>query len=168
MLFTPADGQTARWRQADEFIEKSKDPGDLISFRDIMDLLGVDKPTAAGVIHEVRAQREKAGRPTLISMRGAGWLLARPGDELDEDTRRHQHLLATADSRVRLLGSLQARRGALTDEQRRALDFRLGQAALQAQVLGSRRAPATEILSAGSSPPAVPITARRKAAGDGS
>lgn len=162
MVFPPADGETARWRRADEFIEKKKLPGDLISFRDIMDLLGIDKAAAAAVIHQVRAQREKAGKPTLISMRGAGWLLARPDDELEEDTRRHEHLLSTAETRVRLLGSIQSRRAQLNDEQRRTLDFKQAQAALQAQVLGSRRAPASEILSAGSSQH-VPITVPRRA-----
>jgi hypothetical protein len=109
VAFTPADGETARWRLADALIEQKK-PGDLISFRDIMDLLGIDKAAAAVVIHQARVRREKAGKPTLISMRGAGWLLARSEDELEEDRRRHEHLLATADSRVRLLGSLQTRR----------------------------------------------------------
>jgi hypothetical protein len=165
VAFTPADGETARWRLADAFIEQKK-PGDLISFRDIMDLLGIDKAAAAVVIHQVRVRREKAGKPTLVSMRGAGWLLARPEDELEEDRRRHEHLLATADSRVRLLGSLQNRRAELNPEQRRALDFKQAQAALQAQVLGSRRAPAADILNAGGRPPAVPITAQRPQADD--
>jgi hypothetical protein len=166
VVFTPADGGTARWRRADEFIEKRKLPGDLVSFRDIMDLLDVDKATAAAVIAQVRVQREKTGKPTLTSMRGAGWLLARPEDELDEDTRRQEHLLSAAEGRVRLLGSIQSRRAQLNDEQRRALDFKQAQAALQAQVLGSRRAPASEILHAGGGPPAVPITARRQPADD--
>jgi hypothetical protein len=162
VAFTPADGETARWRRADEFIEKKKQPGDLITFKDIMDLLDIDKAAACAVIHQLRAQREKAGKPTLITMRGAGWLLARPEDELEEDTRRYEHLLSTAESRVRLLGSIQSRRGQLSDEERRTLDFKQAQAALQAQVLGSRRAPASEILNAGGSPPAVPITARQR------
>jgi hypothetical protein len=161
VVFPPADGETARWRRADEFIEKKK-PGDLISFRDIMDLLDIDKAAAVAVIHQVRSQRERAGKPTLISMRGAGWLLARPADELEEDTRRHEHLLSTAENRVRLLGSIQSRRAQLNDEQRRILDFKLAQAALQAQVLGSRRASASEILSTGSSQH-VPITAPERA-----
>ena len=149
MAFTPADGETARWRRADEFIEK-KQPGDLVSFKDIMDLLDIDKPAAVNVIHQVRAQREKAGKPTLISMRGAGWILARPDQELDEDTRRHEHLLNTAESRVRLLGSIQSRRSELTDEERRSLDFRQAQAAAQATVLGQpegvgRRNPQQEV-----------------------
>jgi hypothetical protein len=161
MVFTPADGETARWRRADEYIDGSKRPGDLISFREIQDLLGVDKMTAAGVIHQVRVQREKAGKPTLVTMRGAGWLLARPDQELSEDTRRHEHLLNAAEGRVRLLGSVQSRRSELTEEERRILDFKQAQAAAQATVLGSRKASASDILSTGGSQP-VPITAQKR------
>lgn len=161
MVFRPADGQTARWRRADDYIDAKKLPGDLISFREIQDLLDVDKLTAAAVIHQVRVQREKAGKPTLVTMRGAGWLLARPDQELEEDTRRHEHLLNTAEGRVRLLGSIQSRRSELTEEERRTLDFRQAQAAAQATVLGSRKASAADILSAAGSQ-LVPITARQK------
>ena len=162
MGFTPADGEAARWRRVDEYIDAQKVPGDLITFREVQDFLGVDKPTAVGVIQQVRIQREKAGKRTLVTMRGAGWLLARPDQELEEDTRRHEHILNAAEGRVRLLGAVQGRRSELSDEERRTLDFKQAQAALQAQVLGSRRAPASEILNAGGSPPAVPITARQR------
>jgi hypothetical protein len=161
VAFTPADGEKARWRLVDDYIDGKKQPGDLISFREVQDLLDVGKVAASAVIHQVRAQREKAGKPTLISMRGAGWVLARPDQELDEDTRRHEHLLNTAESRVRLLGSIQSRRSELTDEERRSLDFRQAQAAAQATVLGSRKASAAEILSGGGQP-ALPITAHRQ------
>lgn len=163
MVFTPADAETetARWRRVDEYIDGKKLPGDLISFREVQNLLDVDKPTAASVIHQVRVQREKAGKPTLVTMRGAGWLLARPEQELEEDTRRHERLLATAEGRIRLLGSIQGRRSELTDEERRTLDFKQAQAAAQAAVLGSRRTSASGILSTGGSQP-VPITTRDK------
>lgn len=161
MVFTPADGETARWRRVDEYLDAKKAPGDLISFREVQDLLDVGKAVAATVIHQVRVQREKAGKPTLVTMRGAGWMLARPDQELDEDTRRHEHLLNTAESRVRLLGSIQSRRSELTDEERRSLDFRQAQAAAQATVLGSRKASAAEILSRGRSQP-LPITAQQE------
>jgi hypothetical protein len=161
MVFTPADGETARWRRVDEYIDKKKLPGDLITFREIQDLLGVDKMAAAYVIHQVRIQREKAGKRTLVTMRGAGWLLARPDQELEEDARRHEHLLNTAEGRVRLLGSVQGRRAELTEEERRILDFRQAQAAAQATVLGSRKAPAADILSTVGSQH-VPITAQQK------
>ncbi len=159
MVFRPADGETARWRRVDEYLDARKRPGELISFREIQDLLDIDKATAASVIHQVRIQREKAAKPTLVTMRGAGWLLARPDQELDEDSRRHERLLTTAESRIRLLGSLQRRRAELTDDERRAVDFKLAQAAAQATVLGSRKAPAADILST-TSPQPVPITAR--------
>jgi hypothetical protein len=161
MVFTPADGETARWRRVDEYIDTSKRPGDLVSFREIQELLGVDKMTAASVIHQVRIQREKARKRTLVTMRGAGWLLARPDQELEEDTRRHEHLLNTAEGRIRLLGSIQARRAELTEEERRTLDFKQAQAAAQATVLGSRKASASDILSTGGSQP-VPITAQQR------
>lgn len=161
MVFRPADGETARWRRVDEYIDSEKLPGDLISFREIQDLLDVDKLTAASVIHQVRVQREKAGKRTLVTMRGVGWLLARPDQELEEDTRRHEHLLNTAEGRVRLLGSIQSRRSELTDEERRTLDFKQAQAAAQATVLGSRKAPAAGILSTSGSQ-LVPITAQKK------
>jgi hypothetical protein len=160
MGFTPADGDTARWRRADEYIDSSKNSGDLITFREIQDLLGVDKPTAAGVIHHVRIQREKAGKRTLVTMRGAGWLLARPDQELAEDTRRHEHLLNVAESRVRLLGAVQNRRSELTEEERRTLDFKQAQAAAHATVLGSRKTSASDILSSAGSQ-ILPITAQR-------
>ena len=99
---------------------------------------------------------------TIVSMRGAGWVLARPDQELQEDTRRHEHLLATAESRVRLLGAIQTRRSELTEDERRALDFKLSQSAAHAMILGSRKLPAADILSAGSGPPALPITAPRQ------
>jgi len=160
MVFTPADGETARWRRVDEFIDAKKAPGDLIAFREVQDLLGVDKQTAAHVVQQVRVQREKAGKRTLVTMRGAGWLLARPDQELEEDSRRHEHLLNSSESRVRLLGSIQTRRSELTEEERRTLDFRLSQAASHAAILGSRKTSAADILGAGSSgQPAVPITA---------
>lgn len=108
----------------------------------------------------MRAHREKAGKPTLITHRGVGWLLARPDQELEEDTRRHEHLLNTIEGRARLLGSLQSRRAELTDDERRALDFKQAQAAAQATVLGSRKASAADILSTASSQH-VPITAQR-------
>jgi hypothetical protein len=161
MRFTPADGETARWRRVDEYIDGKKSPGDLITFREIQDLLDVDKMTAASVIHQLRVQREKAGKRTLVTMRGAGWLLARPDQELEEDTRRHEHLLNTAEGRVRLLGSIQGRRSELTEEERRTLDFKQAQAAAQATVLGSRKASASEILSTGGSQH-VPITAQKR------
>jgi hypothetical protein len=124
MGFAPADGDTARWRRVDEYIDTKKLPSDLISFREIQDFLDVNKPTAVGVIQQLRVQREKAGKRTLVTMRGAGWLLARPDQELEEDTRRHGQLLNTAEGRVRLLGSIQGRRSELTDEERRTLDFK--------------------------------------------
>jgi hypothetical protein len=161
MGFSPADGDTARWRRVDEFIDAKKQPGDLISFREVQDLLEVDKPAAAGVIYQVRVQREKAGKPTLVTIRGAGWLLARADQELEEDTRRHEHLLNAAEGRIRLLGSLQARRAALTDEERRALDFKQAQAVTQATVLGSRKSSASDILST-SGGQHLPITASRQ------
>jgi hypothetical protein len=161
MVFTPADGDTARWRRVDDYIDTRKHPGDLITFQEVQDLLDVDKPTAAGVIHQVRLQREKAGKRTLVAMRGAGWLLARPDQELEEDTRRHEHLLNAADSRVRLLGAIQTRRSELTDEERRALDFKHAQAAAQATILGSRKISASDVLSTASNPP-LPITAQGK------
>jgi DNA-binding transcriptional regulator YhcF (GntR family) len=164
MMFAPADGETARWRRVDEYIDSKKSPGDLISFREIQDFLGIGKPAVAGIIHQVRIQREKAGKPTLVTMRGAGWLLARPDHELAEDTRRNEHLLNAAGSRIRLLGSLQARRSELTEDERRALDFRQAQAAAQATILDSRKASATDILSTGGSQH-VPITARKQRSG---
>lgn len=161
MMFRAADGETARWRRVDDYIDTSKLPGDLISFREIEDLLKVDKMTAANVIYQVRVHREKAGKRTLVTMRGAGWLLARPDQELDEDARRHEHLLSTAEGRIRLLGSIQSRRSELTDEERRTLDFRQAQAAAQATVLGSRKPSASDLLSTGGSQP-VPIAAQNK------
>lgn len=160
METAPAGGDrdTARWRVADEYIDASKKPGDLITFREVQDLLGVDKATAVAVIRQARTQREKAGKPTLVAMRRAGWLLARPDQELEEDARRHEHLLNAAEGRVRLLGSLQGRRASLTDEQRRALDFRQAQAAAHATVLGSRTASALDILATIASQP-LPIAA---------
>ena len=89
MVFSPVDGEKARWRLVDEYIDGKKQPGDLISFREVEDLLGIDKTAAANVIYQVRVQREKLGKRTLITMRGAGWLLARPDQELEEDSRRH-------------------------------------------------------------------------------
>lgn len=161
MVFKPADGETARWRRVDEYIDTKVRRGDLITFRDIQDLLGVDKLTAAGVIHQVRVQREKAGKPTLVTMRGAGWLLARPDQELCEDTRRHEYLLNAADSRVRLLGSIQSRRGELSEEERRTLDFKQAQAAAQAAILGSRNTPAADLLHTATSQH-VPIAAHHR------
>lgn len=160
MVFRPADGEKARWRRVDEYLDARKAPGDLVSFREVQDLLDVGKTAACAVIQQTRAQREKAGKPTLVPMRGAGWVLARPDQELQEDARRHEHLLATAESRVRLLGSLQTRRAQLTDEERRTLDFRQAQAAAQATVLGSRKASAAQILSGSGSQP-LPITAQQ-------
>src|SRR5690349_15128745 len=107
MVFTAADGETARLRRGGDCIDCKKLPGDLISFREIQELLEVDKMTAANVIYQVRVHREKAGKRTLVTMRGAGWLLARPDQELDEDARRNEHLLSTAEGRIRLLGSIQ-------------------------------------------------------------
>jgi hypothetical protein len=161
MGFTPADGDTARWRRVDEYIDTGKLPGDLITFREIQDLLDVDKPTAASVIQQVRVQREKAGKRTLVAMRGAGWLLARPDQELEEDTRRHEHILNAAEGRVRLLGAVQGRRSELTEEERRTLDFKHAQAAAHATVLGSRKASAADILSTAGTQP-LPITAQSK------
>jgi hypothetical protein len=159
MVFQPADGEHARWRRVDDYIDTKKQRGDLITFREIQDFLEVDKPTAASVIHQVRIRREKAGKPTLVTMRGAGWLLARPDQELEEDTRRHEHLLNATESRVRLLGSIQSRRAELTSEERRILDFKTTQAATQATVLGTRRTSAADILST-SRTPKLPITTR--------
>lgn len=162
MKFTPADGELARWRRVDEYIDSRKTPGDLITFKEIEDLLGIDRTAVIGVVHQVRAQREKAGKRTLVSMRGAGWLLARPDQELEEDTRRHEHVLTSAESRVRLLGSIQTRRSELTDDERRLLDFKLSQSAAHAMILGSRKLSAADILNQGSgSQPAVPITATK-------
>ena len=76
-------------------------------------------------------------------------------------SRRHEHLLSTAEGRVRLLGAIQARRCELTEEERRALDFKHAQAAAQATVLGSRRASASDILSTAGNQP-LPITAQWK------
>ncbi len=162
MLFTPADGEMPRWRRVDAYIDSRKRPGDLIEFREIENLLGIGKPAACNVIHQVRVQREKLGKPTLVTMRGAGWLLARPEQELEEDTRRHVHLLTAVESRVRLLGSLQNRRGELSDEERRSLDFKSAQTAAQATILGSRRASAADILSSAGRQH-VPITAQQRA-----
>jgi hypothetical protein len=159
MVFQPADGDQARWRRVDDYIDTRKQPGDLITFREVQDFLEVDKPTAANVIHQVRIRREKTGKPTLVTMRGAGWLLARPDQELEEDTRRHEHLLNATESRVRLLGSIQSRRSELTSEERRILDFKTAQAATQATVLGTRKTSAADILST-SSTPHLPITTR--------
>lgn len=73
---------------------------------------------------------------------------------------RHEHLLNSAESRVRLLGSIQTRRDELTEEERRALDFKLPQSAAHAMILGSRKLSAADILGMGSTnTPAVPITA---------
>jgi hypothetical protein len=139
VVFQPADGELAWWRRVDNWIESRKQPGDLISFQEIQHLLDVDKPTAVSVIHQVREKREKAGKPTLVTMRRMGWTLARPGDELEEDNRRHEHLLTAVEGRIRLLGSLQARRSGLSQQERRELDFRTAQAAAQSTVLGSRK-----------------------------
>jgi hypothetical protein len=158
--FTPADGEQARWRRADQFIDSCKAPGDLITFKEIQDLLDIDRTAALSVMQQVRTQREKAGKRTLVSMRGAGWLLARPDQELQEDTRRHEHILNSAESRVRLLGAIQARRDELTEDERRTLDFKLSQSAAHAMILGSRKLPAADILNTGSAgQPALPITA---------
>ena len=162
MGFTPADGDSARWRRVDEFIDSKKAPGDLITSQEVQDLLDIGRVAAINVIYQVRVQRERAGKPTLVTMRGAGWLLARPDQELEEDSRRHEHLLKSAEGRVRLLGSIQARRSELSDEERRILDFRQAQAAAQATVLGSRKASAADILSTASSQH-VPITAPKRA-----
>jgi hypothetical protein len=160
--FEPADGQLARWRRVDEYVDKKKDPGDLVTFQEIQHLLDVDKQTAVGVIQQVREKREKAGKPTLVTMRGMGWMLARPEDELEEDKRRHEHAISAVEGRVRLLGSLQSRRSRLSQQERQELDFRLGQAAIQADVLGSRKVSASEILGGGTKGSSVPITARAK------
>lgn len=160
--FEPADGQLARWRRVDEYIDKKKDPGDLVTFQEIEHLLGVDKQTAVGVIQQVREKREKAGKPTLVTMRRAGWLLARPDQELEEDQRRHEHALAAVEGRVRLLGSLQTRRAGLSAEDRQTLDFRTTQAALQADILGSRKVSAAELLGRSAQAPSLPITGRSK------
>ncbi len=159
-------GEKARWRQVDEFVDKNKKPGELITFREIQDLLDVRRSVAINVIFQVKIQREKAGKPTLVNQRGAGWLLARPDQELDEDARRHERLLANVAGRVRILGSMQTRRTELTPEQQRTLDFRTSQAAAQATVLGSRKSSAAEILGMGGGQPAVPITAPRQRADD--
>jgi hypothetical protein len=162
MVFTSIDGASARWRRVDDFIDTEKAPGDLLTYREVQDLLDIGKAAAVNVVYQVRVQREKAGKPTLVTMRGAGWLLARPEQELEEDSRRHEHLLKTAEGRVRLLGSIQTRRGQLSEEERRALDFKQAQAATQATVLGSRKASASDILSSGGSQH-VPITAPKRA-----
>ena len=163
--FEPADGKTARWRLVDQFIDGRKHPGEFISFREVQDLLGVDELTAVSVIQQVRVQREKAGKRTLIAIRGAGWVVARADQELEEDDRRHEHLVKTAESRLRLLGSIQGRRSELDPEQQRSLDFRTAQAATQATVLGSRKMPASEILGTKSGQ-SVPITGPRQADGE--
>lgn len=161
MPFEPSDGESARWKRVDDYIDKKKDPGDLITFQELQHFLNVDKPTVAGVIHQLREKREKAGKPTLITMRGMGWTVARPEDELQEDSRRHERAVSTVESRVRLLSSVQSRRDSLTQEERRILDFKTTQAATQATVLGSRTMSASEILGQGSgSGPRTPITAR--------
>lgn len=160
--FEPADGRQARWRTVDEYIEKKKDPGDLVTFQEIQHLLSVDKQTAAGVVHQVREKREKAGKPTLVSMRGMGWMVARPDQELEEDQRRHEHALAAVEGRVRLLGSLQTRRAALSAEDRQTLDFRMSQAAIQADVLGSRKVSASELLGKSTQGPSLPIAGRSR------
>lgn len=158
-LFEPADGETARWRRVDEFIDARKNPGEFISFKEIQDLLGVDKATAVGVVHQVREKREKAGKRTLVAIRGAGWVLARADQELEEDRRRHEHVVRAVESRVRLLGSVQGRRGELSPEEQRSLDFRAAQAAGLAAVVGSRKISASDILGTGGGQH-VPITAR--------
>lgn len=160
MPFEPADGETARWRRVDEYIDKKKDPGELVTFQELQHFLGVSKPVVASVIHTVREKREKAGKPTLITMRGMGWTVARPEDELEEDTRRHERAVTTVESRVRLLGSVQSRRDSLSQSERQSLDFKIAQAATQATVLGSRKMSAADILSQGSSSQPTPITAK--------
>lgn len=34
MPFEPADGEAARWRRVDEYIDKKKDPGELVTFQE--------------------------------------------------------------------------------------------------------------------------------------
>lgn len=160
--FVPADGEKARWRRVDEYIDQTKEPGELITFQEIERLLGVDRQAAIGVINEVRKKRERASKRTLVSRRGAGWLLARADQELEEDDRRQEHLLAAARSRVQLLESVQARRDELNDEDRRSLDFRHSQAATQAFVLGDKKASSAEIMGMLSTSPSLPAVQRNR------
>lgn len=163
MPFKPADGEAARWRRVDAYIDKEKGAGDLVTFQELQQLLDIkDKTVIHGVIQQVRRHREEEGKPTLVSVHRAGWTVARPEDELAEDARRHQRVVAGVEGRARILDSLQARRAELTGEEQRTLDFRTSQVAAQAAVVGSRRMSGAEILGRGSTAQPVPIMAENE------
>lgn len=139
--FTPADGVTPRWRKLADLVQ-SLQPGDGIAFIDAVSAL--DEPDLTrhqlhSAMREAAHHLEREGNRTVAARSGYGWVVldARQTVSVAESHRRRAHNQVRAS--LRKLGSADAYRGELSQDERAALDRAKSATQMLEGLLGRRR-----------------------------
>ena len=142
--FVPADGETPRWKKCYDLV-MTKAVNEEVTYREVEELLNVDRKAALDAMRSARAHLEHAGRQSVRTVAEFGWIVMRAGEHIGEADRHLRRSHVQAKTALRKVVAIDGRREELSQFEREAAD----RAKLRAQTLvdltGRRRRSLEEI-----------------------
>lgn len=135
--FTPADGEKPRWSYCYDLVI-SREPGDAITYEEVMELLGCTREQALQAMWEAQRHLERDKRRTVGNRRKFGWIVLDGRGMLTEVKRRTVKAARQVTRAVRVHNATP--RAELSQMERAELDFH-GRNLLASQALYNRRPP---------------------------
>jgi len=137
-------GDEARWKTLYGLILK-RAIGEEITYREVEELLLVDRDGALAAMRQARVHLESDGERSVRTVTNFGWIVMSPRQEVDEIENRRRRAGNRVKDGLRIAASVGNRRDELSPFEREELDRTQRSMRMLADLFGRRRKPLGEL-----------------------